>query len=415
MILSHSDELYNRRVTKAASALVIRLPFFGYLLFGSTVKVVAANHPTMATDGVRIYCGIDFVKKESHDITTFGLLHELLHVYFDHAGRRGSREPKLWNIAIDIHVNGQCSELLADSDGKPWPIPARFIQPQSWAKDLTVDQIYEVLKKQEQQQSGSTQQYLPKGGDPEKGLGDGTDMQNVPTPAEGTPSAEPGDPNNADPQDNAEFQAAFRQDVAHAKALADKSPLSKPLPETVRSRMQKLMRPTLPWGSLIRGQLSSDLGWDEATYTPPKMKYYPIILPQTRTTKERILLLGVDISASVTDELIKIFISNVEAAAHRATEIVVVSFDAVVRDHYRTKKPRDIFTNVKFKSGHHSHTSAMGLFAIAEKEKPSAICILTDGHITIPKQPVRNTTFVIPEGGNVLPWGRTFVMEHPWR
>jgi uncharacterized protein with von Willebrand factor type A (vWA) domain len=110
------------------------------------------------------------------------------------------------------------------------------------------------------------------------------------------------------------------------------------------------------------------------------MKYYPIILPQTRTVKERILLLGVDISASVTDELIKIFISNVEAAAQRATEIVVVTFDAVVREEYRTKRPRDIFKNVKFKAGHHSHTSAMGLFEIAKTTNPSAICILTDGH-----------------------------------
>lgn len=409
MIRTHTDPLYNRRVTKAASALVIRLPFFGYLLFGSTVHVVADDISTMATDGLKVYCGIEFVKKEDFDIVMFGLLHELLHIYFNHHGRRSKRDPKLWNIAADIHVNGQCSQLLAHPDGTLWAVPKRFIQWQDWAKDLTVDQIYEVLKKQEEQKAGSSSQYLPEGGTGDEAIGNGSDMIEPP-PSPPGPDGEP-----QGPQDSQEFQNAFRQDISHAKALSEKSSLAKPLTSSVVDRMQKIMKPTLPWGSLVRGQLSNDLGWDEATYCPPKMKYYPIILPQTRTVKERILLLGVDISASVTDELIKIFISNVESAAHRATEIVVVTFDAVVRDEYRTKRPRDIFANVKFKSGAHSHTSAMGLFEIAKKVKPSAICILTDGHIRIPETPVRNTTFVIPEGGNVLGWGRTFVMEHPWR
>lgn len=410
MILKHADQLYNRRVTKAASALVLRLPFFGYLLFGSTVKVLGENIQTMATDGASVFCGIEFTKKEHFDIVMFGLLHELIHIYFNHAGRRENRDKKRWNIAIDIYTNGQCAELLADSDGKPWPIPKKFIQWQDWAKGLTCEQIYLVLDKQDQETAGSSDQYLPKGGEPGDEVSEGTDILPPPKPEHGKPAG-------GDPQDAQDFQDAFRQDVAHAKALADKSPLAKPLPTSVVDRMTKIMRPTLPWGSLVRGQISSDLGWDEATYAPPKMRYLPakIILPQTRSVKERILLLGIDISTSVTDELIKIFISNVEAASTRATEICIVSFDAVVRDHFRTKRPRDIFKHVKFVSGHHTHTSAIGLFDIAKTVKPSAICILTDGHIRIPEEPVRNTTFVIPEGGNILPWGKTFVMEHPWR
>lgn len=402
MILRDQDEAYNRRVTKAASALVLRLPFFGYLLFGSMVKVKGDRRATMATDGLSIFCGIEFVKTETFDIVMFGLLHELLHIYFNHAGRREKRDPKIWNIAVDIFTNGQCSELLSDEHGGRWTIPPQFIQWEPWAEGLTCEQIYAVIKKQEEETPGKADSYLPKGKKDGDEVSEGSDI--VPTPEGGE-----------DPQDDQEFQDAFRQDVSHAKALAEKSPFERTLPPSVRERMTKIMRPTLPWGSLVRGQLSHDLGWDEMTYCPPKTNYYPIILPRVRTTKERILLLGVDISASVTDELIKIFISNVKSAAARATEIIVVSFDSVVRDHFRTKHVESIFKNVKFRSGHHTHTSAMGLFEIAKKAKPSAICIMTDGYITIPDVPVRNTTYVIPEGGRVLPWGKTFVMEHPWR
>ena len=405
MILTHEDQNYNKRVAKASSSLVIRLPFFGYLLFGTGVRVVGQSISTMATDGVRIMCGVQFVLNQPLDIVMFGLLHELVHVYFAHHGRRGSRDPKVWNIAADIYVNGLCSELLADSNGRKWSVPEQFIQPQTWADGMTVEEIYESLMRQQQADPGAMNQYLPKPGSGEE-ISDGSDMVE--------PGAETAE-GTADAQDSSEWQDTFREDISRAKALAQNSVMSKPLPGDVVARMDKIMKASLPWGSLLRGSLADSLGWDEVTYAPPKMKYYPIILPQTRQLKERVLLLGIDVSASVTQELIKIFISNVQSAAARATKTVIVTFDQVVREHYETTRPRDIFSHVKFNSGAHSYTSAMGVFEIANKVKPSAICILTDGYIEHPEKPHKNTIFVIPEGGNRLHWGRVYTMEHPWR
>lgn len=418
MIIRHSDdEVYNRKLTKASTSLVIRLPFFGYVLFGTAVRVIAdPTISTMATDGVNIYCGVNFAKNEPFEVVTFALLHELIHVYFNHVGRRGSRDPKTWNIAADIYVNGQCSELLGENVNGTftlWKVPDEFIQWDPVFAGKTVEEIYELIKKQEEQKAGSMQGYLPKGKDGKPSDKEVSNGQDMVEPREAAKQYQAGA--DGDPQDSQDFQETFRQDISRAKSLADQSAFSKPLPSAVRSRMDKILRPTLPWGSLVRGHLSEALGWDEATYCPPKMKFYPIILPQTRTVKERKLLLGVDVSASVTQELIKIFISNVEAAAHRATEIIIVTFDAVNREVFRTKRPGDIYRFMKFVSGAHSHTSARGVFEIADKEKPSAICILTDGYIYLPDRPYKRTTFVIPEGGRVLPWGKTYVMEHPWR
>jgi len=405
MILNHEDQNYNKRIAKAASSLVIRLPFFGYLLFGTGVRVTGDKLPTMATDGVRILCGITFVLRESIDVVMFGLLHELVHVYFAHHSRRGARDARLWNIAADIYVNGLCAELLS-SNGKAWKVPEEFIQPQGWAEGMTVEEIYDALSRQEAQNQGAANQYLPQNAPDNSEISNGSDMIE---PAEGGSAGE------QDLQSSGEWQDSFREDISRAKALAENSPMHKPLPGAVITRMDKIMKASMPWGSLLRGSLADSLGWDEATYAPPKMKYYPIILPQTRQLKERVLLLGVDVSASVTQELIRIFIANVQSAAARATKTIIVTFDQVVREQYETTRPRDIFSHVKFNSDAHSYTSAMGVFEIADKVKPSAICILTDGYIEHPDKPYKNTVFVIPEGGNRLPWGRVYTMEHPWR
>jgi predicted metal-dependent peptidase len=386
MIIQRPDDaLYNRKVMRAATALVIRHPFFGYMLFGASVKVLPSDSvPTMATDGVSIFCGVAFVHDEPAEILEFGLLHELLHIYFNHVARRGTRNARTWNIAADIFDNGQCSELLK------WSIPTRFVQPVYWAEGKSVEEIYDLL-------TPEALESLPTS----NGVGTGDDMMEPPT--------------GEDLQADKEWRRTFQQEVAQAKAMADRSVLAKrPLTAAVRDRMMKITKATLPWGTILRGDLSSDLGFDEATYCPPKVKYYPIILPQTRSTKERVLLLGIDISASVTDELIKIFISNVMSAALRATKTIVVTFDQVQRDYHETTNPKDIFRFVKFVSGDHYMTSAMCIFEHAARIRPSAICVLTDGHIKVPETPYKNTTFVIPEGGAKLPWGRHIVMEYQW-
>lgn len=402
LLPKQDDNLFNRRLSKAGSSLVIHLPFFGYLLFGSGIKVICEESiDTMATDGINVYVGYQFVMMEDTEILMFGLLHEVLHIYFSHASRQGDRDEKVWGTAIDIYTNGQCSELLGTqmpTGLQKWKVPDRFIQPQAWADGKTVEQIYDLLITMKKQDPDALKKLHPQA----DRMGSGNDLIKTPKGSE-------------DPQSNTEWQEIFRNDVAHAKVLSENNVLQLPMSSEVKSRMDKILRPTLPWGSLLRGTLSQDLGFDEMTYCPPKMRYYPIILPQLRSTKERTLVILVDVSASVTQELINIFITNVQAAAHRATKTVIVTFDQIVREHYEVKHPRYIFSKVKFMSGAHSYTSAVDAFRIAKEAKPSSVACLTDGHIELPDYVVPHTTFIIPEGGKQQPWGKHYIMEHPWR
>ena len=79
------------------------------LIFGllyPVEHVCTLNIPTAATDGKRYYWNPKFVLKQSKIGLRIICGHEAWHAIYMHPQRRGSRLPKLWNIAVDYIVNG---------------------------------------------------------------------------------------------------------------------------------------------------------------------------------------------------------------------------------------------------------------------------------------------------------------------
>lgn len=72
--------------------------------------ICTMNIPTAATDGKRFYWNPKFVLKQSRKGLRIVCGHEAWHAIYMHPSRRGSRIPKLWNIAVDYIVNGTVME-----------------------------------------------------------------------------------------------------------------------------------------------------------------------------------------------------------------------------------------------------------------------------------------------------------------
>ena len=72
--------------------------------------VCTLNMPTAATDGKRYYWNPKFVLKNSIKGLRIICGHEAWHAIYMHPQRRGTRNPKLWNIAVDYIVNGTVME-----------------------------------------------------------------------------------------------------------------------------------------------------------------------------------------------------------------------------------------------------------------------------------------------------------------
>ncbi len=98
------------------------------------------SHPTAATDGREVIYNPDFLESLPLEQVDGVLLHELLHAALLHVTRRGWRDPKGFNIAADIVVNG-----ILDQSG--------FVLPQGTIHDpelqkYSVEEVYAILLKQ---------------------------------------------------------------------------------------------------------------------------------------------------------------------------------------------------------------------------------------------------------------------------
>lgn len=76
---------------------------------------------TAATDGRRFYWNPQFVVDQSRLGLRIVVAHEAWHAIFLHPSRRGSRIPRLWNIAVDYRVNYTIMEDLRAREVKDYP------------------------------------------------------------------------------------------------------------------------------------------------------------------------------------------------------------------------------------------------------------------------------------------------------
>jgi predicted metal-dependent peptidase len=114
------------------------------LIFGlmyPVEHVCTLNMPTAATDGKRYYWNPKFILKQSRIGLRIICGHEAWHAIYMHPSRRGSRLPKLWNIAVDYIVNGT---VMDDFKARKMN-PAEMFQ-KHLGKYMTLTQYAEMLK-----------------------------------------------------------------------------------------------------------------------------------------------------------------------------------------------------------------------------------------------------------------------------
>lgn len=103
--------------------------------------ICTMNMPTAATDGKRFYWNPKFVIKQSKIGLRIICGHEAWHAIYMHPQRRGSRLPKLWNIAVDYIVNGT---VMDDFKARKMDPKENFTK--HLGKYMTLTQYAELLK-----------------------------------------------------------------------------------------------------------------------------------------------------------------------------------------------------------------------------------------------------------------------------
>ena len=149
-LIGPTDPRVDREVREilitARVGMLLRASFFGNL--ATRLKLINADEwcATAATDGRNFYYNTRFIKMLRPKEVEFLFGHEVLHVVYDHFGRRGERDPQLSNIAADYCVNG---DLKKHRIGEFVTSVPCLYEPKydGWSYEEVYDDLYKNAKK----------------------------------------------------------------------------------------------------------------------------------------------------------------------------------------------------------------------------------------------------------------------------
>src|ERR1700690_2768883 len=98
------DKAGLEKIIQARTNLLVSQGFFGFLAMQLRL-VENYDIPTAAVDGRSMFYNPDFIHQLTEREIEFVVAHEVMHCCFQHFSRRGSRDPRAWNIAGDFVIN----------------------------------------------------------------------------------------------------------------------------------------------------------------------------------------------------------------------------------------------------------------------------------------------------------------------
>ena len=286
------------RIIVARVGLLLRHPFFGNM--ATRLKIQPADEwlGTAAVDGRNLYFNTQFFNAMDNKEIEFVIAHEILHMVFDHLGRRDNRNPMIYNIAADYIVNNL---LVRDRIGKKPSIVDCFqdFKYEGWSSEDVYDDIYKKAKKINIEELGEMlDEHLDLEGDGEAdGEGDGD--------KEGKGSGRP-------KYSKAEIDQ-IKDEVKEAMIAAAQSAGAGNVPAGVERLIKDLTEPKMNWRELIRQQIQSTLKHDYTFMRPNRRSMHTgAVLPGMNFMDTIDICVTIDMSGSIGDIQAKDFLSEVQ-------------------------------------------------------------------------------------------------------
>jgi len=328
------------KLTKARVQLLFQQPFFATLCL--RLSLISAPVRTMATNGKVIYYNPDFVESLTPEELQGVLAHEVLHCALGHHCRRGSRKPRLWNVAADYAINP-----IVLKNGMALPEGA-LIKPEF--EGLSAEEIYAALR---QEGSGSNSQSQGGSGGTSQGASqlengsgtEGTGSQDADSP----PPVDEDDLNQprfggfgevldaTDEMGNPVSEAELTRQATEWAIVAEQASrvakscghepagVELPLKEATQSRQD--------WRAILRDFVSASAASDYR-WSPPNRRYVSsgLYLPSVYREGTGKIVIGVDTSGSIGEEELRQFAGEISAVSEQAQPelIHVVYCDAAV-------------------------------------------------------------------------------------
>lgn len=264
------DREAREALVSARVILLMKHPFFGNLATRMTLVNADSWCRTAATDGRKFYYNSRFINALDQQELVFLVAHEVLHVVYDHIGRREERDPRLSNVAADFAVNG---DLVKHNIGRMITTVECLYDEKyvGWA----YERIYEDLL--ENADEMDIEDYVSRLLDEH--------MRNE----------------NLSEEERQRIRDEIREAVLSA-ARAETNPGN--LPQGVRQMIQHITDPKISWQELLPQTLQSAFRSDYTWMRPSRRGWHgDAILPGTDREKDVDIVLFADASGSCTEML----------------------------------------------------------------------------------------------------------------
>jgi predicted metal-dependent peptidase len=355
----------------ARIGLLLRHSFFGNL--ATRMKLVNADEwcATAATDGITFYYNSRFIKMLKPKEIEFLFGHEVLHVVYDHMGRRGERDPQMWNIADDYAVNADLKRHHVGTfittvpclyetkyDGKP--AEEIYDDLMKNVKKINVDDLIDQL--------------LDDHMDGEDGENDGEEGN------DGEKKGKGKRPKQMTPEE----RERARQEIKQAIISAAQSAEAGTLPKSVERLIQQHTNPVMPWRELIQTNLTSAIRTDYSWMRPSRRSWHmDAIMPGMTPGEEIDVVVAIDMSGSISNKQAQAFLGEIGGmmSSFDGYKVHVFCFDT------ETYNPKDfhsdnmdLIENYEVMGGGGTDFDCIFTYLKESAIEPKRLIVFTDGY-----------------------------------
>ena len=360
------DRIVREKLITARVGLLLKASFFGNL--ATRLKLVNADEwcGTAATDGRNFYYNSRFIQMLRPKEIEFLFGHEVLHCVYDHFGRRGDRDPQLFNIANDFCVN---ADLIKHHVGEKITTVPCLYDPKY--DGMSSEEIYDILyEKADKIDIGKLldqmiDEHLDGEGDSDS---DGEDGK-----GKGRPKL------------TAEERQAIKDEIKEAMlAAAATVDGAGNLPAGVKRLIQELTEPQMNWRELLRMQLESTIKSDYTWMRASRKGWHmDAVMPGMKLDPMIDIAVALDASGSISETMLKDFLGEIQGIMESfpAYRIHVVTFDTEAYNpvQYDSENLDDI-CDYEIKGGGGTDFECIFNYLKANEIEPKRLVVFTDGY-----------------------------------
>ena len=353
------DREVREQLVTARVGLLLKASFFGNL--ATRLKLVNADEwcATAATDGRHFYYNSRFIKMLKPKEVEFLFGHEVLHCVYDHFGRRGDRDPQIWNIANDYCVN---SDLVKHRVGDMiTTVPCLYDRKYD---GLSSEEVYDDLMKNAKKIN--INDLINKMID-EHMDGDG----------EGEGDGRP----KLSEAEKQQIRDEIKEAMLAAAATVDGAGN---LPAGVKRLIQELTEPKMNWRELLRMQLESTIKSDYTWMRASRRGWHmDAVMPGMKQDPMIDIAVALDASGSIGETMLKDFLGEIQGImdSFPAYRIHVVTFDTETYNpaQYDSDNLDDI-CDYEVKGGGGTDFDCIFTYLKENEIEPKRLVVFTDGY-----------------------------------